>query len=256
MGVSVTWVSSVPYTTPTKMKSDLAISYYQNQWAKWDDMKSFGPMSRLVRQKVLKLIQPHTFSSVLDVGCGVGTLLHDIHQLHPQITLTGTELFPDSLQRAKKRLPQATFTQLDLVKSKLKGKYDLTLCIDVLEHIPNDQQAMKHLAEMTQSYAVIVVPLGPLFAIETERVGHVHGYSRKEFDRRLKKAGFEIIQSEQWGFPFYNLYRRLLHRLPESSTTGNYTWKKKLTGQVLYWLLSLSTDTPWGERYFVLCQPR
>lgn len=238
------------------MKQTLDISYYQNQWDKWNDMKTYGPMSRHVRSIILQILKPLKFKSVLDVGCGVGTLLNDLQQTYPNTKLSGTELFDDSLKIARQRLPQAKFQRLDLVKDKLKHKSDLVLCIDVLEHIPADTLAMKHLAEMTNKYVLVVVPLGPLFEIEKERVGHVHGYSKKEFDTKLRTVGLTITKSIQWGFPFYNLYRRLLHHLPESSTTGKYTWKKKLTSEIIFRLLSLSIPSPWGERYFVLCEKK
>jgi len=230
--------------------------YYENKWTQWDDMKTHGPMSKHVRRIIFRLLKDIDFESVADIGCGVGTLLAELEKLKPNLELTGTELYPDSLKIAQKRLPQATFKQLDLVAGKLKPSFDLTLCVDVFEHIPEDEKAMKHLAKMTKKYALIVVPLGPLFEVETARVGHVHGYSKKEFDTKLRKAGLIVVTSVQWGFPFYNLYRRLLHRLPESTTTGKYTWKKKLTSQILYWMLFLNSNSRWGERYFVLCQKK
>lgn len=237
-------------------KAEPTKDLYNENWSQWDDMKQFGPASRHVRRLVLQQVSKLTFRNVADIGCGVGTLLADIHSLYPKVTLTGTELFAQPLKRAQQRLPQAKFQTLDLVTQKLPQTYDLTLCIDVLEHINDDTKAMKHLREMTNGHAIIVVPLGPLFEVERVRVGHVHGYSRKEFDQKLSAAGFTIISSYQWGFPFYNLYRRLLHRLPEATTTGQFSGKKKLISTIIYYLLFLNLFSKFGERYLVVCKTR
>ena len=52
---------------------------YDVGWdTKWDDMKRYGPMSRHVRRIIKKLIRPLQFQSVMDVGCGQGSLLSPV----------------------------------------------------------------------------------------------------------------------------------------------------------------------------------
>ena len=123
----------------------------------------------------------------------------------------------------------------------------------MFEHIEDDLTAMKNLAKMTNKYALIVVPIGPLFEAERVRVGHVHGYSTGEFDGKLMATGFKIIKRIAWGFPVYSLYRRLLHVLPEKVTTGKFSPIKKFTSYLIYLALFLSLPF-WGDRYFVLCE--
>lgn len=226
---------------------------YENVWHEWDDMKTYGPASRHVRGKIFKLLKGLEFRSVLDVGCGVGTLLAEIEKAYPGIELTGTEFSAEGLEIARKRLPAMKAARLDLSKEKLESKSDLVLCIDVLEHIEEDLAAMKNLHAMTGKYLVAVVPIGPLFEVERVRVGHVHGYSAEAFSGKLEQAGFKVLKDIQWGFPFYNIYRRILHRVPESSTTGEFGFFRRMVSYLIY--LAMFLNLPfWGERYFVLCQ--
>jgi hypothetical protein len=99
----------------------------------------------------------------------------------------------------------------------------------------------------------VVVPIGPLFEVERGRVGHVHGYSQAEVDAKLIRAGFRILKSMAWGFPFYNLYRRVLHLLPKQYPVGQFSSGKIIISWVLYYALFLNLPF-WGERYFVLAE--
>ena len=229
--------------------------YYDEAWCQWDDMKEYGPVSRHVRRLVLKLLKYIEFASVLDVGCGVGILLNAIHDRYPSARLGGTEYSEKALARTHARLSLIETHKLNLSTEALQETYDLVTCVDVLEHIEDDSTAMMNLRAMTKNYLLVVIPLGPLFEVERLRVGHLHGYSRKEVDRKLRRAGFEIVRTIQWGFPLYNLYRRLLHRLPEAATTGKYGAGKRLSSLLLYCLLFINLPFG-GERYFALCKPR
>jgi len=231
--------------------------FYNRIWSSdWDQMKTYGPASRHVANHVISLIKGLRFQSVFDVGCGDAVILFHLHQLYPTKTFSGSELVGRPLIAAQKRLPQATFYQNNITrKPPTKKRHDLVLAIDVLEHIENDRKAIANLRKLTQKYLLIVVPLGPLWEIEYQKVGHVHGYSKFEIDWKLKRTGFKLVQYHQWGFPFYNLYRRLLHHLPSSAHGGQPTLPKRLASEIFYFLLSLSlTSHPWGERYIALYQ--
>lgn len=227
---------------------------YETGWGEWDDMKEYGPASKHIRRLIFSLLSGVAFNSVLDVGCGVGNLLSEIGKKRPGISLNGAEYAQSGLDVAKKRIPEGKFQILDLSKENIPGKYDLVTCIDVLEHIPDDMSALSNLRAMTGKYLLVVVPLGPLFEVERTRVGHVHGYSRKEFEGKLQQSHLKVISSIQWGFPFYNLYRRLLHHLPESTVNGSYGFGKRIISKLIYLFLFINLPI-WGERYFALCEP-
>lgn len=229
--------------------------FYDEGWRSgWDDMKIYGPTARHTRRFIFQLLSKIKFTSVLDAGCGTGILLSQIYQRYPHIQPTGSEYSPDGLGFAKKRLPKAEFQVLDLSKEKLDRKFDLITCIDVLEHIPDDRAALRNLLAMTSGYLILSVPLGPLFKAEVERMGHVHGYSRQELETKIREAGFEIVKTIQWGFPFYNIHRRIANRMSAETSTGSFSTRKKLISNLIHALFYLNLSIG-GERYYVLCCP-
>jgi trans-aconitate methyltransferase len=228
--------------------------FYNEGWHRWDDMKMFGPSARHTRRFIFSLMEGLSFESVLDAGCGTGILLHQISEAYPHVHLTGTEYASQGLEIARQRLPGADFHELDLSHEILPGKFDLVTCIDVLEHIPDDRAALKSLRAITAGHMILSVPLGKLFQTEAERMGHVHGYTRMELESKLRTSGFEIVRAIQWGFPFYNIHRRMANRMPARTSTGSFSPRKKLVSNLLYLLFYLNVSYQ-GERYYVLCRP-
>lgn len=228
--------------------------FYDKAWHTWDDMKVYGATARHTRRFIFSLMDGLSFESVLDAGCGTGVLLKQISDQYPRAKLTGSEYSPEGLEFAKKRLPGSDFHVLDLSKERLYRTFDLIACIDVLEHIPDDRAALKNLHAMAGGYLILSVPLGRLFKVEAERMGHVHGYSRRELEQKLRDAGFEIVKVIQWGFPFYNLHRRFVNVMPAETSAGEYGARKKMLADVIYALFYLNLPFA-GERYYVLCRP-
>jgi hypothetical protein len=170
------------------------------------------------------------------------------------VKLAGFEYSPQGLEFARKRLPGGEFCTLSLSEGHLAQKSDMVTCIDVLEHIPDDMAALGNLLSMTGKYMILSVPIGPLFPVEAERFGHVHGYSRAELETKLRQAGFKILKTIQWGFPFYNLHRRFVNRMPAKTTLGGFSPGKRMVSELLNVLFYLNI-APGGERYYVLCSP-
>ena len=234
--------------------TEFTSQFYDEGWeGGWDDMKLYGPTARHTRRFVFRLLKGISFHTMLDAGCGTGVLLQAIHERYPHVKLTGSEYSGQGLQFARKRLPDAEFMTMDLSKQPLERTFDLITCIDVLEHIPDDRAALRNLHQMSAEYAILSVPLGPLFREEAERLGHVHGYRRSSFESKIREAGFEIVKAIQWGFPLYNLHRRLANRMPQQATQGRYNARKKLVSNLLYTLFYLNISAG-GERYYALCR--
>lgn len=230
---------------------------YDSGWdTKWDDMKKYGPMSRHQRRLILKLARRLEFRSVLDVGCGQGSLLRALLAQRPDIEPHGVDISQSAIELARRKVPHGTFQLLDLVHEALPRTYDLVICSEVLEHIVEDVAAMRNLEKMTGGHLIVTTIQGRMRSFEAGEVGHVRNYERGELVAKLATAGFDINKAIDWGFPFYSpLYRNYLEVTGSKGTTGQFGTSRKLLAAAVYYLFHLNLPVL-GDQIVVLARPR
>ncbi len=77
-------------------------------------------------------------SSFLDIGCGTGLMLKALYDQYPQLTLAGADISSGMLERAKQRLPNATFHEgslEDKAFTKTLPSADVVISLSVLHHL-------------------------------------------------------------------------------------------------------------------------
>jgi 2-polyprenyl-3-methyl-5-hydroxy-6-metoxy-1,4-benzoquinol methylase len=235
---------------------------YDHAWEqRWDDMKKYGPYSRHVRRWIHDFISPLTFQSVLDVGCGQGETLKEIVTRYPGVErIGGVDYSQASVNLTEQRLGHGEYYALDLQTDDMLARYtepfDLTVSVDVMEHIEDDLAALRNMCHMTRKYAVIGTVQGQhLPQWEKEVVGHVRNYRRGELVEKMRQAGFEIDRVVEWGFPFYSpLYRWYLTQTGGSGTDGTYGPWRKFLAWAIYNLFLLNSSKR-GDLIFVLAHP-
>ncbi len=97
-------------------------------------------------------------SRVLDLGCGTGYLLSWLNG-HPHINVTGVDSSTSQIAIVREALP-ALEVRCEEALSYLRrhrGRFEAIFCLDVLEHIPDDQ-----LLELTEAAGAALVPGGCL----------------------------------------------------------------------------------------------
>jgi len=240
-----------------KRKVDMQVmgaAEYNKAWVTRDDMKLYGPFSRILRRIILKLVRPLSFTSVLDVGCGQGSLLKELYSEHPKIEVHGTDFSKKAIEMASARVPNGQFQFLDLSKRHLDETFDLVICSEVLEHIIDDQAAIRNLVSMTKNYLVVSAPQGRMRSFELS-VGHVRNYEYGELVKKLEKHGLHIVRVVEWGFPFYSpLYRSFLNGIKGKGTTGKIGPFRKVISLGIYGLFKLCS---WkhGDEIVILAEP-
>lgn len=236
------------------MKAMSVVEYDKGWDTQWDDMKKYGPMARHIRRNIKKLIRPLEFKTVLDVGCGQGSFLAELVAEFPSITPSGTDISPSAVTLARKQVPQGEFFVLDATREHLQQRYDLVVCSEVLEHIPDDEAALRNIARMTGKYLVISTIQGRMRRLEPEAWGHVRNYARGELKAKVERCGFTVLKVVEWGFPFYSpLYRDCIDSIGGKGTTGQYGLRRKLIAAVLYALFLLNSSKR-GDEIFILAE--
>lgn len=232
-----------------------AAAYYEKIWqTERDDMKRYGPFSRHYRRIILGLVRPLDFATVLDIGCGQGSLLLELCALYPGITVSGIDISDSALELARNKLPDGEFWNLDIRKQHLDRKFDLVLCSEVLEHLDEDVAALENIARMAGGAVIISSVQGRMRSFE-KGIGHVRNYDPGELARKIEQAGLVTKKIVEWGFPFYSpLYRDFLDLVGGKGTTGHFGPLRRAISAALYALFYLNSSRR-GDEIFVVSTP-
>ncbi|HUA75579.1 MAG TPA: class I SAM-dependent methyltransferase [Solirubrobacteraceae bacterium] len=145
--------------------------------------------------------------TVLDVGCSTGYLLEDLRASLPDARLIGVDLVPSGLRVAHENVPDAELLLADACELPLADEsVDAALSANLLEHVPDDERALREMARVLRpgARAVIVIPAGPGNYDYYDRfLGHERRYARGELAGKARAAGFEVLEDAHLGAPLY-----------------------------------------------------
>jgi SAM-dependent methyltransferase len=231
---------------------------YDRGWTEWGDMIRHSPAPFHRRRLILELAQGLSFKSVLDIGCGNGEVLGAFAQRYPGAELVGADLSAAVIAENQRRWPSARFHQLDLGERALTERCDLVVCTEVVEHVFDWKQGLRHLRQMCTGHLIVTVPAGKLFPID-RMMGHHRHFQREEFTEGVRQAGFAVERAWQWGFPFHTLYKSLINLSPERSMksfgASAYGASQKLIASVVGASFYLNLrNSPLGRQLVVLAR--
>ena len=115
--------------------------------------------------KVEETVAPLEPGTVLDAGCGEGETLDRLAGVLPESPV-GIDLNPESVRFAGERLPAARLSVANLLELPFADhEFDLVLCLEVLEHLPDPGAGLSELARVSGRDIVISVPHEPWFRL-------------------------------------------------------------------------------------------
>ncbi len=104
-------------------------------------------------------------ATVLDAGCGEGETLVRLEGMLSG-SVTGVDLNPESVEFAAERNPSCEFQVADVTALPFDDDvFDLVLCLEVLEHIPDPSLALAELSRVCRGDIVLSVPSEPWFRL-------------------------------------------------------------------------------------------
>jgi 2-polyprenyl-3-methyl-5-hydroxy-6-metoxy-1,4-benzoquinol methylase len=143
-------------------------------------------------------------TAVLEVGCGEGEVLERMIGTFPAARVAGIDLHDERLlaEWAERGLP-AKVGDINAIDAA-DGEYDLVLAIEVLEHVPEPERALREIARVCRGQVVLSVPREPIWRIGNmargrylrqlgDTPGHVNHWSAGSF-RRLVARHFDVEQ--------------------------------------------------------------
>jgi 2-polyprenyl-3-methyl-5-hydroxy-6-metoxy-1,4-benzoquinol methylase len=160
-------------------------------------------------------------SSVLDVGCGEGVLVHQWAQRLGDRRVVGIDLQEESIQAgwAERQAPNLEYQVMHAENLPFaENEFHLATAIEVLEHVPDPEHTLAEMARCAERHLLVSVPREPLWRMLNmargaywpalgNTPGHLNHWSRRSFVRLLSSYG--QVAEVRSPFPWTMLLVRL-----------------------------------------------
>jgi SAM-dependent methyltransferase len=232
-----------------------ATDVYDDIWrTAYGDIQRHGPAHRHLRRLLGEVVAGLPYSSVVDVGCGAGDNVPLLASAD-RIRYVGADVSAEALQRARGRHPEHSFVELDVERGALDERFDLVFSCLVLEHLREDEAAVRHMHAMTGGHLVVATVAGDIerYRPWEEQVGHVRNYRDGELEALLERCGYEVVRVLRWGFPFYSPLTRLLQN--HMTATPSYGRATRALTSVMHGVYRLNSRRR-GDLVVAVARPR
>jgi len=224
----------------------------------WDEAHRTSPAPRHRRRLVVDIVRALDVRDCLDAGCGQPYLLEAL-QRELGLETYGCDISDRTIEDSRGSAVAREFRVLDLSREIWPGRtFDLVICSEVLEHIPDWPAALTNLARMARRYVLITVPTGKVRAMD-RMVGHTQHFDGPELAAALGAAGCWPVMVRRWGFPFHSLYRAAISAQAERvyrafASGARYGLGQRVLSEALYRLFFLNDRFRGGDELIVLAQ--
>ncbi len=159
--------------------------------------------------------------SVVDLGCGNGALLEEIHARFAGAELAGIDLSVRQTRENQARLPWGAFHAMDLAGDRapsLGRTFDAIVSSEVIEHVEDPLRFLSNARALAHRGTALVLSTQSGEVRETERrVGHLRHFSTEAMTALLREAGFRPERVWNAGFPFHDLSKWYANRDPDGA---------------------------------------
>lgn len=152
----------------------------------------------------------------LEIGTGNGEFLKHLADLGLKgESIDFSESVISRLKSQKVEFGGVVIKKGNILKYETDKRYDAVFCFEVLEHIKEDNLAIRNISKLLK-------PNGKFFfsvpahqrewSIIDVTKGHFRRYEREDIERKLKDNGLKSIKILNYGFPFLNIIRNITKR--------------------------------------------
>ena len=151
--------------------------------------------------------------SVLDVGCGDGSVDYDIVKAVPDVRVTGIDMSQENVEKARSLHPheRITFVRGRVPEDLPREHFDAVILSNVLEHLEEREAFLGRIILVCSPSRILI--RAPLFerhwSVPMRRelglsyfsdATHKTEYTQESFEEELARAGLRIVEKEvRWG---------------------------------------------------------
>ncbi len=145
-------------------------------------------------------LKPFLGRRVLELGAGIGNMTQ--HLSRGRRSYMATDLEEEHLGRLRVRFqgrPNLESGKVDLTLAadfaELRGRFDTVVCLNVVEHVKDDLEALRNIHSALQpgGRAIVLVPQDQgVYGTLDEVLGHYRRYSAEQLRERMETAGFRV----------------------------------------------------------------
>lgn len=230
---------------------------YDDLWTRvYGDIQRHGPVHRHMRRLVSGILEGLSYESVLDVGCGPAENYGLLSRGRRLARFGGIDISRVALEEARRRIPSGEFWNLDIQRERLESEWELVHCSLILEHLPDDVTALSHIRSMTKRYLLLTTIAGDFerYRRYDETQGHVRNYGPGELEAKARAAGFRVLRTISWGFPWYSPLTRELLNVKPVGVGSSFRAPTRLIAQLAYALYFLNSRRR-GDLLILLAEP-
>jgi 2-polyprenyl-3-methyl-5-hydroxy-6-metoxy-1,4-benzoquinol methylase len=175
-------------------------TYFDEYWLAQSEAKT-DPRSRQRAEYVMELLQKES-GRLLDVGCGRGLIMD--YFAGRGFEVSGIDISPMAVHAAREKGYEAHL--LDIEQEELDGRYDIILCLEVLQQLHDPVKALTRLMTIVEDGGELIVSLPNEFHIVSRikllfgmshigdyRHSHIRLFSPARCEDLFREAGLEII---------------------------------------------------------------
>ena len=203
---------------------------------------------------------------ILEIGCSGGPLLKSL-LAQGYSYIYGIDNSREAIRLCKRRGLKNVFLMDGAKLNFNNGEFDLIIASDVLEHIQDDEKAVREWKRILKGGGTIIcfVPaLKALWSKHDEANEHCRRYRKKDLKNIFAKNDFKIVKASYWNIILFLpvlLYRLLMrfflkeysgHQLKKSNYTLNYLLNKFL--RIENFFLNIGVSYPIGISVFVIAK--
>lgn len=163
------------------------------------------------------------YNHILDAGSGPGVFSFELARRFPDARVRGIDLLSKAVNACQHIADKVKITNVEFQHAAIgqlpdKDIFGLIICVDIMEHIEDDLNALKNLHQVIAPNGVLVLHVPALYrrypvwkkSLNFDVETHVRlGYEPHEIEAKVKQAGFFIRES---GFT-YGFWETLANNL-------------------------------------------